>query len=152
MSFDNPTNRGRALKIVEALAHVEKSAASNKASPDEVAEICAPVVDMLRRMGALPPGITLTPADAAPMPEARAEPAEIAALSHSAEKAAEVRIAPHSAAEVPGGRWAADQNAPAWAIIRDAAASAPLSDLAAAMAVMATRIDEGLAILKGAGR
>ena len=152
MSFDNPTNRGRALKIVDALAHVEKSAASNRATADEITEICAPVVEMLRLMGALPPAITLTQADLAapPVPEAQQATPEVPAEPVEAVRALEGRETPLKAAEVPGGAWAADRNAPAWAIIRDAAASAPLSDIAAAMTVYATRMDDAIHRLKGA--
>jgi len=152
MAFDNPTNRGRALKIVEALAHVEKSAASNKATPDEIAHICAPVVEMLRLMGALPLAPTLTQSEIAVIvgPDVVQDAPEPPAERPEAGGMMLPRETPRKAAEGRGGAWAADSNAPAWAIIRDAAVNAPLSDLAAAMAVMATRMDDALYRLKGA--
>lgn len=69
MSFENPTNRGRALKIVEILAHVEKSAKSNRATPDEIAHMCIPVVEMLRQLGALPHAIPAAQEDPSTAPE-----------------------------------------------------------------------------------
>lgn len=125
MPFDNPSNHSRAEKIAEIVAHVKKSAESNKAPASEIAEIMAPAVDALRALGAIEAGAQDV-RDETP-PPARPEP---------------------SAPPAPGGKWAADRNAPAWAIIRDAAASAPLQDLAAAMTVYTTRIDDALHTLK----
>lgn len=178
MSFDNPSNRGRALKIIDILGHVEKSAKSNRASAEDVADMLAPVIDRLRQIGALPPeGGAAGPGwdEARAMHEASraALGREAAALSaaHLAEDRSAAPYAPGerqavaeipeatpapetplSAATVPGGRWSADRNAPARAIIHDAARCAPLPDLAHAVAVLATRIDEALDDLAGAGR
>ncbi|WP_227271207.1 hypothetical protein [Roseobacter weihaiensis] len=54
MSFDTPTNRGRADKIVEIVGHLKRSAGANKPTPSEVAEILAPAIDALRDLGAIP--------------------------------------------------------------------------------------------------
>lgn len=126
MAFDNPSNRGRAAKIVEILNHVEKSAKSNRASEDEIGEILAPAVQALRALGAIPPAITPTQAD-------RSDAVEQPARGTDAE---------------PRGKWAADHNAPAWATIRDVAENASLPDLATAMAVFAIRMDAALDDLK----
>ena len=49
--FDNPTNHGRAEKIVGILEHLEKSARSNRTAPEEVAALLGPVFDQLGKMG-----------------------------------------------------------------------------------------------------
>jgi hypothetical protein len=143
MSFENPSNRGRALKIVDTLSHIEKSAKSNRASPDEIALMVAPVVEMLRLMGGL------RAAEAAEGTQRHATPPTAAPGAEPVQGAAR-RETPLSEASVPGGRWSASQNAPAWAIIRDAATTAPLSDLAAAMSICARRIEAAADELRAA--
>lgn len=54
--FDNSKNQSRVANMLKLLAHVEKSAASNRATPAEIADLLAPVIDKLRAMGALPDG------------------------------------------------------------------------------------------------
>ncbi len=49
--FFNDTNKGRAEKIVGTLKHIEKSARSNRATPEQVADILSPIFDQLGRMG-----------------------------------------------------------------------------------------------------
>ena len=67
--FDNQTNRGRAAKIVEILGHLEVSARSNRAKPEELAELLNPVWDQLGAMGIASAVV------AAEIPERAPEPA-----------------------------------------------------------------------------
>lgn len=55
--FHNSTNTGRVSKMVETLALIEKSAKSNKAEAEEVAELLAPLTDALRALGAGAPRV-----------------------------------------------------------------------------------------------
>ena len=48
--FDNPTNRNRVKLIGETLDKLEKSASSNRATPDEVAEMLSPVLDRFAKI------------------------------------------------------------------------------------------------------
>jgi hypothetical protein len=135
MSFDNQRNRGRALKIVDILAHVEKSAKANNATPDEITEILTPAVQMLRALGAIST-LTLTASDitaadydwpVTPVPEATPEePAEVPD-------------------EIPGGAWSGARNPSKIATLRDLAATAQLSELSVVLAVYMGRVDEALA-------
>lgn len=61
--FDNTTNRNRVEKIVEILGHLDKSAKSNRASQEEVAEMLAPVTQKLPKgMDVSIPGLDEAPA------------------------------------------------------------------------------------------
>jgi len=51
MAFDNSSNRKRADKIAELLAHVKVSADSNKSSPHEIEVILQPVFKALADLG-----------------------------------------------------------------------------------------------------
>ncbi|WP_282129365.1 hypothetical protein [Roseobacter litoralis] len=121
MSFDIPSNHSRAAKMVEILGHVERSAKSNRATPAEITEMLRPVLVALHKVGA-----QIIP-DTPPLP---------APCSGDCNSPAPT--------EMPAGAWAAPKNPPAWASIRDAAATAPLSDLTFAMAVFINRIDAEL--------
>jgi len=44
MAFENPTNRKRVEKIVEIIELINKSAQSNKVTPEELAEMLSPVI------------------------------------------------------------------------------------------------------------
>lgn len=114
MSFDNNTNHGRASKIVETLALIEKSATSNKATTEEVATMLAPVVAKLDALGVL---------DA---PAASGDPAP-----SDVDKV-----------DVPGGAWASDKHPSKQATLHDLAVTAPLKDLSIVMAVIMNRFDE----------
>lgn len=61
MSFDNPTNRGRAANIAKLLDHVEKSAKSNRAKPEEISDVLAPVFESLAELQATPKTNDTTP-------------------------------------------------------------------------------------------
>lgn len=63
--FNNPTNETRVLRMAETLGLIEKSAKSNRATPEEVAELLRPLLDELRDLGVL---------DTAPSREAPPEP------------------------------------------------------------------------------
>ena len=65
MAFENDTNRGRVLKILDVLALIEKSAESNRATPEALAAMLRPLTDHLGRTS---PGDT----GAAPAPAAEA--------------------------------------------------------------------------------
>lgn len=51
MAFENDTNRGRVQKMVETLALITKSAESNRAKSDDVAEMLRPLTDALSAHG-----------------------------------------------------------------------------------------------------
>ena len=91
MAFDNPTNRGRALKIVDTLDLMEKSARSNGAEPAEIADMCAPVVNRLREIGALPPESVPLASEAEPQPVQDAEPVPVMEPAHGGTTAADLR-------------------------------------------------------------
>ena len=67
MPFDNSKNQARARNMAELLRHVETSAAANKASPEEVAAVLAPALEVLARLG-LPLGASEAPQGAAEEP------------------------------------------------------------------------------------
>lgn len=76
MPFDNSRNQARARNMAEALAHVETSAQANKASAADVAQVLAPTLDALARLG-----LVVVPQEAAPAlaeqiapPRAEAQP------------------------------------------------------------------------------
>ena len=125
MSFDTPTNRRRADKIVEIVGHLKRSAGANKPTSAEVAEIMAPAVEALRALGAIPAATDAPAADIDAAIQTTAFPPP-----------------PPIEAGTPGGAWSGPRNAPAYTCIRDAAARAPLHDLTYAMAVYLGRIDE----------
>lgn len=52
MAFENNTNTGRVLKMIETLDLIEKSAQSNNAEPDAVAEMLRPLIERLAPFGA----------------------------------------------------------------------------------------------------
>jgi hypothetical protein len=145
MSFENPSNRARGVKIVDTLALIEKSAQSNRAGADEIAEMCAPILEKLHLIGAIAPTPSLAEAIAASEPRA-----ETYALTSETPdgKGGVINGALTLEAVSDAGNWAADRSAPAWAIIHDAAQNAPLHQLAGAMAVFGTRVDEALADIK----
>ena len=51
MAFENDTNRGRVLKVLDTLALIEKSAESNRASPEALAVMLKPLTDRLAGLG-----------------------------------------------------------------------------------------------------
>lgn len=153
MSFDTPTNRGRALKIVEIVGHLKRSAGANKPTPSEVAEILSPAIEALRELGAIPTapeGGEIEDVDAAIRSATVSGPHLSPLQEKAAAKTAEARAA--EAGPMPNGftRWADPRKAPAFASIHDAAASADLKDLTVAMAVYINRLDEELS--KGAAQ
>ncbi len=53
MAFQNDTNRGRVQKMVETLALIGKSAAANRASNDDMADMLRPLTDALASHGVI---------------------------------------------------------------------------------------------------
>lgn len=53
MAFDNASNAGRVERIVGALALIQRSAESNRATVDEVTALMAPIIRHLRDLGVL---------------------------------------------------------------------------------------------------
>lgn len=51
MAFENDTNRGRVLKVLDTLALIEKSAESNRASPEALTAMLKPLTDHLAGLG-----------------------------------------------------------------------------------------------------
>ena len=49
-TFNTPTNRGRADKIAEIVAHLENSAKANRASPEQIEEVLAPAIGAIERL------------------------------------------------------------------------------------------------------
>ena len=47
MEFENDTNRGRVQKMIETLGLIEKSAESNRASAEDMADMLAPFTQAL---------------------------------------------------------------------------------------------------------
>ena len=68
MAFENDTNRGRVEKLLETFGHIQKSAKSNRASPDDIAKLLAPFTAVLRDSGALDAAMRCTPTTPAPVP------------------------------------------------------------------------------------
>ena len=64
MAFDNPTNHGRVAKIGETLALILKSAASNNATEDEIAQMLAPVAHEVAKYSESPSEAPERPAGA----------------------------------------------------------------------------------------
>lgn len=65
MSFHNDTNKNRAKKIEEILAHLDKSAQANKATPMEIVALLRPVMLKVKEMigsGAAPDPTASEPA------------------------------------------------------------------------------------------
>ena len=55
MAFDNDTNRGRMQKILDLLGLIEKSAQSNRAAQEDLAEMLAPLTERLTSADLLTP-------------------------------------------------------------------------------------------------
>lgn len=51
MAFENDTSLGRVLKVLDTLALIEKSAESNRASPEALAVMLKPLTDHLAGLG-----------------------------------------------------------------------------------------------------
>lgn len=129
MAFENPTNRGRVLKIVEILDLIAKSAESNRTEADTLRAMLAPA---RLRLDQLAPAI-------APEGTISAPAAIEAAIAHPP-------CQPITAREdQPRDTWADPAHPPRWAQLRDLAQSVPLSELALVVAVYMTRVDAALA-------
>ena len=53
MAFANDTNRGRVQKMLDLLGLIEKSAQSNSAAQEDLAEMLAPLIERLTGAGLL---------------------------------------------------------------------------------------------------
>ena len=114
-NFSNNSNHGRVAKMCDYLDLIEKSASSNKASPDEVAALLAPIVQRLSKYA-------LTGAPVAP---SGTDPADAPVGDLKS------RVYPHGKPH-------------AWTTIRECAESASLKDLSVAMAVFMNRYEDAL--------
>ncbi|WP_298938002.1 hypothetical protein [uncultured Ruegeria sp.] len=60
MAFQNDTNTGRVKKMVDTLRLIVKSATSNSADTDALADMLRPLTDELAGLGVLPPAGQMT--------------------------------------------------------------------------------------------
>jgi hypothetical protein len=114
--FDNPTNRNRVKHIGETLDKLEKSASSNRVTPDEVAQMLLPVLDRFAK-------IKNSGDQMRPQSEIVSE-ASMQPVGHL------------NSAVYPHGR---PHN---WTTIKECAENAPLKDLTVALTVYMNRVEE----------
>jgi len=114
-NFSNNSNHGRVAKMCDYLDLIEKSASSNKASPDEVAALLAPIMQRLSEYSLTDAPVASTDADPADAPVG-----DLKSRVYPQGK-------PHP-----------------WVTIRECAESASLKDLSVAMAVFMNRYEEAL--------
>ena len=114
-NFSNNSNHGRVSKMCDYLDLIEKSASSNKASPDEVATLLAPIIQKLSEYSLRDAPVASTDADP--------EDAPVGDLKS--------RVYPQG-------------KPPPWVTIRECAERASLKDLSVAMAVFMNRYEEAL--------
>lgn len=117
MTIFTKTNETRVVKILEILAHLKKSIASNKASQDDIWKLLQPAID---EMSSLLGAQTEAPA---PSESAETGSESVRAAQQAQEKA---------------------HRAPDYIQIREAAQTAPLNELHAAVLIYISRVEEEL--------
>ena len=114
--FNNPTNLNRVKLIGETLDKLEKSASSNRVTPDEVAQMLLPVLDRFAKI--------------------KNSGDQMRPQSEIISEAAMQPVGHLNSAVYPHGR---PHN---WTTIKECAENAPLKDLTVALAVYMNRVEE----------
>lgn len=130
MSFTNSHNLKRVDRILADLALIEKSAASNRADPEDIRLLLTPVFNELRQMG------FAATANAAQKGEPHPEPVQEEDATESVGGTSRARVG---------------FTAPPWADVIEMARQASLRDLTRAMAIYLDRIDDAFAAVAGIG-
>lgn len=126
-NFHTDTNKGRVAKMCDTVGLLQKSAKSNRATPEEINELMLPLVDALRDLG-------VTVVKNGDFVSATVD------LASGEVTAAEKTAPPRHPRAWTDGR----PDSPAYATLHDLALNAPFADIGPALAVLTTRLDEAL--------
>lgn len=132
MSFENQSNRTRVMKIIEITALIEKSAKSNKATPEQIAELLHPARAQINALC----GIAMQAEAPEPDAPATTQPLERSEQQDSTQLTTGEPFADAATIATMG------RNPHPWHTVREMAERAPLRDLSLAMNVYLDRLEK----------
>ncbi len=138
--FFTPTNSGRITKMVDTVGMLAKSAASNKATTEDINTMFEPLVAALQEMG-VEVSYDLDDAQAsAPQVEAPSDH-----LEEIMDRPNRLRTASDGTPREPGkNAHSMREYKPLWASVQEMAEQAPMDDLGQAVIVYAKRLEDAL--------